>query len=156
MGCSTGGRQGLISAQRFPWDFDGIIVGAPVVSQAGTSMDFIWNLQAMADDSGRPVFTPEALEFLHEAALEAGDAEDGLADGVIGNPPGVDLDVDELTCGPRQTSGCLTPSQVEAAKKLYSGPTNSGGERLYPGAGLQPGSEPGWAGFSPARVVPLQ
>jgi len=150
MGCSTGGRQGLVSAQRFPWDFDGIIVGAPVVSQAGTSMDFIWNLQAMADDSGAPVFSMEALKLLHESALKASDADDGLTDGVIGDPRSSTFDPQALLCSAGQNSDCLTAAQVSAAEKIYMGPASSQGRKLYPGAGLKAGSEAGWSGFFPA------
>lgn len=149
MGCSTGGRQGLVAAQRFPWDFDAIIVGAPVVSQAGTSMDFMWNLRTMANEAGTAVFSGSDLERLHRAAIAAGDAIDGLEDGIIGDPRRIEFDPASLVCRTGRTSECLDQDQVEAARKMYLGPVNSLGERLYPGAGLMPGSETGWAGFSP-------
>lgn len=151
MGCSTGGRQGLVAAQRFPADFDGIIAGAPVVREYGTAMDFLWNLAAMADDEGRPLFDQQDLALLHRAALAAGDDADGLKDGVIGNPAAVEVPLDDLLCKAGSKKDCLTAAQVAAARKIYAGPTNSAGMKLYPGAGAQPGSELGWHIFSPGR-----
>jgi feruloyl esterase len=149
MGCSTGGRQGLIEAQRFPWDVDGIIVGAPVVSQAGTSLDFIWNLQTLADPNGAPVLTAADLDLLHRAAVAASDADDGLEDGVIGDPLAAAFDPQTLACREGQSSECLSASKMEAALRIYAGPTNLAGAKLYPGAGLPPGSERGWSIFLP-------
>ncbi len=149
MGCSTGGRQGLILAQRFPWHFDGIIVGAPVVSQAGTSLDFIWNLQHLSDEDGRRVLGASELELLHEAALAAADAAGVLVDGVIEDPAAVRPDPHALVCQGDRRSDCLTPAQAEAAARVYAGPHDADGKPLYPGAGLYPGSEHGWARFMP-------
>lgn len=149
MGCSTGGRQGLVAAQRFPHDFDGVIAGAPVVREYGTAMDFIWNLAAMADKDGRPVFERSHLALLHRAALEAGDLTDGLADGIVGDPAAVTPDLEKLRCKGKAGDDCLSASQIAAARKIYAGPTSSTGIKLYPGAGAQPGSELGWHIFLP-------
>lgn len=147
MGCSTGGRQALVSAQRFPWDFDGIIAGAPVISEAGTSMSFIWNLAALAPSGGRPLFTAKDLQLVHAAALAAGDLGDGIRDGVIGDPRSVKLDLTGLVCRTGRSDNCLSQKQAAAVAKVYAGPQDSKGAKLYSGGGFQPGSEMNWLNF---------
>ncbi len=149
MGCSTGGRQGLVLAQRFPWTFDGIIAGAPVVSEGGTSMNFIWNLAALSDPAGRPLFRPADLQLLHEAVIAAADMNDGVADGVIGDPRLSRFDPASLRCGTPSPERCFTAEQVEAARKVYGGPVTSRGEPTYFGGGPQHGSELNWRSFLP-------
>jgi feruloyl esterase len=149
MGCSTGGRQALVEAQRFPWDFDGIIAGAAVITEAGTAMDFLWNLTYGADANGQPLFSHADLKFLHDAELAASDKDDGLQDGIINDPRASNFDPLTLVCKAGQTANCLTAAQAEAAKKIYAGPMNSMGETLYHGGGIQPGSELNWTMFVP-------
>jgi pimeloyl-ACP methyl ester carboxylesterase len=150
MGCSTGGRQGLLAAQRFPNDFDGIIAGAPVLREGGTSMNFLWNLRTLADSAGRPVVSPEQLAELQRAATEHGDLRDGLRDGVIGGDPRrMGFDPAVLACGRSRSEHCLTPSQLDAVQRVYAGPVNSSGRALDYGGGPAPGSERAWVGFLP-------
>ena len=149
MGCSTGGRQGLVAAQRFPTDFDGIIAGAPVVSEAGTSMNFLWNLAALADEQRRPLLDADDLQRLHRAVLDASDLDDGVRDGVIGDPRRSRFDPGTLACRNGQTTGCLTAIQVAAVRKVYGGPVDSRGRPTTPAGGPQRGSEPGWGLFLP-------
>jgi hypothetical protein len=146
MGCSTGGRQGLVSAQRFPNDFDGIIAGAPVVSEAATSMSFVWTLQSLARPDGTTIFDDAALTVLHEGAVAALDAKDGLNDGVIDDPRH-GFDPVTLQCRPGIKGSCLTGEQVEAARRVYRGPTDSEGRPVTYGGGFLPGSELGWRSF---------
>lgn len=145
MGCSTGGRQGLVSAQRFPEDFDGIIAGAPVISEAGTSMSFVWTLNSLARADGSPIFDDRSLARLHRGAVAALDAADGRKDGVIGNPLAA-FDPATLGCKSK-ADDCLTAEQVEAARKVYAGPVNAKGQPVYFGGGFLPGSEMGWRAF---------
>lgn len=147
MGCSTGGRQALVSAQRFPWDFNGIIAGGAVISEAGTAMDFLWNLNRMVARSGEPLFTAEQLKTLHAAVVKANDMNDGVRDGLIGDPRRSKFDPATLQCRDGHPSDCLSAEQVDAIRKIYAGPMNSRGDKLYFGGGLQPGSELSWAGF---------
>lgn len=147
MGCSTGGRQALVSAQRFPRDFDGIIAGGAVVREAGTAMDFIWNLTRMAPQGNQPLFSQADLKLLHDAALAASDMDDGLRDGIIGNPQASEFDPLRLVCAKGQTTACLTQAQARAAKQIYGGPMNSRGEKAHWAGGLQPGSELDWSIF---------
>lgn len=142
MGCSTGGRQGLQEAQRFPWDFDGIVAGAPPVNLATLYMTFVWGIRATHDESGKPVLGAKDLKLLTDAAVAKCDLDDGLKDGIIGDPLHCNFDPAELTCGAGHQDPCLTPAQVDAAKRVYSGPLTSKGQRLSPG-GPVPGSEYG-------------
>ena len=142
-GCSTGGRQGLVEAQRFPDDFDGIVAVAPVFSQARLNVWYVWAAQATLDDPAS--YIPRSkYPLIHDAVLQACDASDGVTDGVVDDPRRCRFDPEILTCGGTDAPDCLTPSQVEAARKIYAGPTNP--RTLQPTApGLEPGSELGWA-----------
>jgi hypothetical protein len=149
-GCSTGGRQGLVSAQRFPADFDGIIAGAPVLRMPNSGLVPAWAIRALRDRDGRARVGPRQVEMLHAAVLQRCDARDGLADGIIGDPTGCDFDPALLACPSGagradDLSGCLAPPQVDAFRKVYDGPRDSGGRRLFP-AGLPLGSELDWIG----------
>lgn len=146
MGCSTGGRQGLVSAQRFPEDFDGIIAGAPVISEAGTSMSFVWTLNSLAREGGASIFDDRALATLHRGAVAALDAKDGRVDGVIDDPR-VGFDPAALQCRAGKSGDCLSAEQVRAARRVYAGPVDSTGRPVYFGGGFLPGSEPGWRAF---------
>lgn len=149
MGCSTGGRQGLVAAQRFPTDFDGIIAGAPVVSEGATSMSFLWNLRALADAERRPVLGPEQLQLVQRAVLAAHDGDDGRVDGVLDDPSRVRFDPAILQCRDGAAGNCLGAAQVEAVRRVYQGPVDSRGRHTTRGRGLQPGSEPGWTLYLP-------
>ncbi|MBL8644643.1 MAG: tannase/feruloyl esterase family alpha/beta hydrolase [Rhodospirillaceae bacterium] len=149
-GCSTGGRQGLVAAQRFPADFDGIIAGAPVASKAG-ALNFYWSGKANLTDSGRSILTPDHVYLIRAAVMKKCDAKDGLADGILEDPRECDFDPAELQCTGlgsgdliRRTD-CLTETQVEAARKIYTGPATSDGTHVTPG-GLMPGGELSWLG----------
>jgi pimeloyl-ACP methyl ester carboxylesterase len=122
MGCSTGGYQGLVAAQRFPWDFDGIIAGAPDMDEADLTMREIWAQRANLDAAGKPILDAPTRELLHRAALEKCDMDDGVKDGIIGNPVGCSSDPAKLLCNAGQSQQCLTAAQVEAAKRIYAGP----------------------------------
>ena len=143
-GCSTGGYQGMVEAQRFPWDFDGIVAIAPDMdSEADLSMRIVWKMQQLTDQGGNPIFRPADLELLHQAALKACDQSDGLKDGIIGNPVGCRFDPAVLSCREGQHAGCLTSPQVQAARNIYAGPVTAKGIRLST-RGVFPGSELDW------------
>jgi hypothetical protein len=145
-GCSTGGYQGMVEAQRFPWDFDGIVAVAPDMgSEADLSMRIVWKLQQLSDRDGHPVFRLPDLELLHDAALRACDMSDGVKDGVIGDPVGCRFDPSVLACTGGHHSECLTDQQIRAAKNIYAGPSTSTGVRIST-SGLLPGTELDWAG----------
>src|SRR5262249_25676774 len=144
-GCSDGGREGLMEAQQFPEDFDGIVAGAPAAIMASLAYHLLtWNARANLDAAGNQLLTPEKLPMLHDAVLAACDGLDGVADRLIADPRLCQFDPSTLQC-PGNADGpeCLTAAQIEAVARLYSGPVDSAGRHLYPG-GLQPGSELAW------------
>ena len=140
-GCSAGGRQAMQQAQRFPADFDGIIAGAPGLDWTGRAAAV---LRVAKELDANPAMQLGAAErqLLHDAALNSCDANDGVKDGVIDMPAQCRLDPAALQCSTGVTQACLTPSQVSAAKLIYSAATNPATGREI--AGLLPGSEPGW------------
>jgi len=135
--CSNGGRQGLIEAQRFPDDFDGIIAASPWVDQTGFTVGAIWNQKALA---AAPL-TPAKLALVGEKVMDKCDALDGLKDGLIDDPRKCDFnparDVPACSAGDDRPD-CLTAAQAEAIAKVYSGPI-SNGKPFFPG--YMPGSE---------------
>jgi hypothetical protein len=130
--CSNGGRQGLIEAQRYPEDFDGLVINAPWVSQTGFTIGALWNQKAM---SAAPL-TAAKLEALATRVMEKCDAVDGLKDGVIDDPRRCEFDAtkDMPSCG-AGTNGdaCLTAAEADAVNKVYRGPVNSKGQSIFPG-----------------------
>ena len=146
MGCSNGGRQALVLTERYPDDFDGVVAGAPAnITVPLVVFSLGWNARANTAPDGSQILTPDDLPVLHEGALEACDAADGLADGVITDPRRCDFDPGVLACpaAAPEEEGCLTEEQVEAARKIYAGATDEQGRRLYPG-GMPVGSELAW------------
>ncbi len=146
-GCSTGGREGLTLAQHYPQDFDGIIAGDPAFAGRLGAIANNWDAQQLLDDEGREVFDRQALQLLNKAVLDECDALDGLRDGILMDPRACGFDPERLRCqqGAPAAAACLSERQVQAAKNLYSGPVNSQGEALMPGAAPY-GSELSWSG----------
>ena len=135
--CSNGGRQGLIEAQRYPEDFDGIVVNAPWLDQTGFTIGAMWNQKALSE---APV-TAEKMVLVADRVMVKCDAIDGLKDGLIDDPRKCDFnpgrDVPACKKG-ADGSDCLTAAQAEAIAKVYSGPM-SNGKNIFPG--FMPGSE---------------
>jgi feruloyl esterase len=147
LGCSTGGYQGMVEAQRFPWDFDGIVSIAPdAEDEADLGMRQVWYFRNLVDKDGKPIFSPSDLQLLHNAALAKCDMTDGVKDGIVGDPVGCQFDPSVLACETGQKSGCLSVQQVDAAKKIYSGPMTSKGVRIST-RGVFPGSELDWTRY---------
>jgi hypothetical protein len=141
-GCSTGGRQGLVEAQRFPWDFDGIVAGAPAINLSATLLNIMWASLAVEDKNGKPLLTQADVQLVHDAALAKCDMDDGLKDGVISNPRVCKFDPSSLLCKAGSSNQCLSNEKVEAVSKIYSGPMTPGGKQIYPNAnGSLPGAE---------------
>jgi feruloyl esterase len=148
-GCSSGGKQGLKEAQRFPNDYDGVIAGAPANYWTHLSSSGVWIWQAN-HSGGAQVLSKEKLQVLHKAALDVCDSQDG----VIDNPQSCRFDPETLRCKGAATASYLTGAEIEAAKKIYAGPTNPRtGEQIFPG--LEPGSELGWSMYGSGADPPI-
>ncbi|MBL8269407.1 tannase/feruloyl esterase family alpha/beta hydrolase [Steroidobacter sp.] len=144
-GCSTGGREGLTEAQHYPEDFDGIIAGDPAFPGRLGAIANNWDAQKLLRDDGSEVFTPAKLAVLNAGVMKSCDKLDGLVDGILTDPRTCKFDPAKLQCKQGDGPDCLTAEQVSAAKALYSGPVNSKGEKLMPGA-TPYGSELSWSG----------
>src|SRR5579863_7173319 len=151
-GCSGGGRQAFMEAQRYPEDFEGIIAGDPGYDRAAESLQLIAAAQATHKDAAS--FIPkEKFAVLHQAALDACDALDGIKDGIINNPLRCKFDPAVTLCKGADAPDCLTAPQVAAAKKLYAPIVDSRtGKEIFPG--FEPGTELRFAGTT-AGAAPL-
>ena len=136
-GCSTGGRQGLMMAQRYPGDYDAILAGAPAIHWDRFQAYQIWPQIAMQADAGGPLSAPKR-ELATSRAVAACDAADGVTDGVIGDPrlctydPTKDTQITRSDCS--STDGtCLAPGEASALQKIWGGARNTAGQLLWPG-----------------------
>ena len=140
-GCSDGGREAMVEAQRYPRDFNGILAGAPEIIASELNGEVqAWNILSNMDASGHEILTAEKLPALH-AAVNAACAG---PQGYIVDPRTCDFDPASIQCpAGTDTNSCLTPAQVAVVTKLYQGPRDSSGQSLYPG-GEPYGSELAW------------
>jgi feruloyl esterase len=142
-GCSLGGRQGLMEAQRFPTDYDGIIAGAPANPQTRLAA---WNVHVGQAALKNPANTipPSKYPMIHRAVLNACDGLDGLKDGLISEPDRCSFDFRSLACTGEDSASCLTATQVQTARTVTNPAVHSKtGETIFPGLSL--GTELGWA-----------
>ncbi len=160
-GCSTGGRQGLMEAQRYPNDFDGIVAGAPVNYYQAMNAAGTWNLQRMFKDNfaGNLAIdsngdgqrdSVELVRILNDAVLQKCDANDGIRDGVLNNPLSCDFDprvdlADHMCPSSGNGAVCFNDAQIQTIADFYSGPYDSNGTVIYPGR--TKGSELDWIGL---------
>jgi feruloyl esterase len=152
-GCSIAGGQGVMSAHRFPEDYDGIIAGAP-----GSPLSHGWSASklrvagAVLKDPSSAI-PPDKIRIVHEAVIGACDASDGLTDGLIDDPRRCQFKPDVLLCKGPDAGACLAAAQVETVRTLFSPVTNPRtGTLIYPP--LEPGSELSWVGFAPGLREP--
>ena len=138
VGSSAGGRQAMMEAQRFPDDFDGILVGAPTLNISKIQMWGLWKAKAL---SGNGYVSPAHMPALTTAVYGRCDAINGVEDSVIDDPLACDFDPEKhLTlCDSGEGVDCFTAAQVAALSKIYDGVRNSKGELLFPGQ--SPGAE---------------
>jgi feruloyl esterase len=149
-GCSTGGRQGLMEAQRYPAEFDAIIAGAPVNNVVHLNVQSVARQVAMLREPAR-ILPPNKVKLLASAVVSACDAKDGVKDGIISDPPACRFDPTELQCKAGDGPDCLTASQVETAKQAWEPVKTKAGAVVYPGS--SPGFESGYR--MPAPGVPI-
>jgi feruloyl esterase len=143
-GCSTGGKQGLTEAQRYPEDYDGIVAGAPA--------NYITHLQAggvytswvrLKDGRDAPEYVSgEKFAVLHKAVMKECDAKDGVTDGIIGDPRVCKFDLKTVECKGADAPTCLTAAQAHTAEQVYEGAKYNDGKQIFPG--YEPGSELLW------------
>ena len=140
-GCSTGGREAMLAAQRYPAEFDGVIAGAPAMRTNYAALGTDWvnvqlNQVAPRDAKGQPV-TRDALSSPQKQAVIDGirnacDANDGVRDGLVFNTSSCRFDPKTLVCGGKNSgAGCLTAAQATAVERAFAGPRTNDGRQLY-------------------------
>ena len=135
MGCSRGGGQAMMEAQRYPDDFDGIIAGAPAYDWISTAVEGIQNTQAVYPEKlTESILTKEHIKILHQAVLKQCDLLDGVKDSIINNPSKCKFDFSVLPVCPGDIPGkeCFTKAQLNAIKTIYAG-FDIGNGYKYPG-----------------------
>jgi feruloyl esterase len=143
VGCSTGGREGMILSERYPTAFNGIVSGDPAMRTGRSNLAIAqwipvaYNQAAPKDASGNSqidkFLTDEDRRLFMDALMKQCDAKDGLADGMISDPLGCDFDPDVVACKPGQNNNCIASEKVSAIKKAFAGPRNAYGAEVYPG-----------------------
>jgi len=148
-GCSRGGGQALMEAQRYPEDFDGIVSGAPAYNWTMGLGGMTSQInQAMYPDPNNlqgAVVGPKEQELIESSILAMCDELDGIKDGILNDPRQCKFDVDTLLCKGEKTDSCLSREQLAAVKVVYDGPKDSKGNSLYYGYPFGgENSEGGW------------
>jgi feruloyl esterase len=151
-GCSNGGREALQMAQHYPYDYDGIVAGAPSMRWSELFLHLYWFTNRLyASDA---VLDGSALTLLHRNALDQCDRIDGRTDGILDDPRRCHVDLAPITCGSAASVNCLTPAQVKAAREIYDGPRDPAGRRIAWSSAM-PGSELVWDDFPGIEHYPL-
>jgi hypothetical protein len=144
-GCSDGGREALMEAQRYPADYDGILAGAPANYWTALLATAAADTQALTLDPASFI-PPAKIPAISAAVLAACDELDGVRDGILNDPRQCHFDPVTIECKPDQDPAtCLTPPQAAALKKLYAGPHDANGREVFPG--YLPGAEDGQGGW---------
>ena len=143
-GCSTGGRMGLMAAQRFPADFDGIIAGAPALDYTGlVATHGAWVTQANLRPTAARSWIAARSRIVAAAVVSACDARDGRTDGLIDDPRNCDWQPSSLACGREPAADLPDRGGDRCAREVVRGTRDASGKQLYPG-GIPRGSEPYW------------
>jgi feruloyl esterase len=151
-GCSTGGRQGLMSAQRFPEDFDAILAGAPANYHSHLHSNDLVNAVPALTTPGALV-SQAKLNMVNAAVMNACDAQDGVKDGLLTNPLACKFDVSTLACKAGDAETCLTAPQLESVKRMYAPSKFSDGKVIFPGKAM--GSEASWTAILDTQKQPI-
>ncbi len=139
-GCSNGGREGLMTAERYPEYFDGVIAGAPAFNLTHAAIAEAWNTVELASIAPKKAdgtadlsqsLTEADLKLLSSAVLDKCDALDGLKDGLIFNPEACHFDPLVLKCSAGASSGCLSAEKVSVIDSIFKGPHDSAGKAIY-------------------------
>jgi feruloyl esterase len=143
-GCSDGGREALMEAQRYPEDYDGILAGAPANNWTPLLATAAYDTQALTLDPASFI-PPAKIPTIAAAVNAACDELDGVRDGILNDPRQCHFDPTTIQCKAEDSEKCLTAAQVTALKKLYEGTLDSKGHVVYPG--YLPGAEEGQGGW---------
>lgn len=143
-GCSNGGRDALMLAQRHPGDYDAIVAGAPANDFTGLMVSFAHIGRLARTTPGSDTLSPK-LKLVHEAAIAKCDGLDGLKDGLIERPTSCRFDPAVLECKGAATASCLSKAEVGTVKAIYRGTYDGKGHEIMPG--LPVGSEYEWAAW---------
>lgn len=143
VGCSTGGREGMILSQRYPTVFNGIVSGDPAMRTGLSNLAIAqwfpvaYNSASPKDSSGKPqidkFLSGDERKLFMNSLMKQCDAKDGIADGMISDPLGCDFDPAAIACKPGQNEDCIAPEKIAAIKKAFAGPKNAYGTQVYPG-----------------------
>jgi hypothetical protein len=128
VGCSNGGRMGLIAASRFPSDFDGIVAGAPVPSWTDSAMNGLHI--ARVQKAPGAIIRPAQARLLQREVLNQCDALDGVRDGLVVDPRQCRFDYSRLACGTADAALCFSAPQLTALRQITAGPQDSSGRRV--------------------------
>jgi feruloyl esterase len=159
-GCSTGGHQALMEAQRYPTDYDGIVAGDPGNDRIRLNAGFLWSWLAANKDAASPL-PASKLAMINRAVIDACDGLDGVKDGLLGDPRSCRFDPGTLLCKGADEPTCLTAPQVTAVRSIYEGARNPRtSQQIFPGwvrGSEAPGGRGGWSAYfvgqrEPARV----
>lgn len=159
MGCSTGGREAMMAAQRLPLEFDGVVAGNPSFNLTRIAANQVFSLQTVTriaprDAQGVPMlhaaFTDAQLRAVADTVLQRCDALDGLRDGMVNDSSACDFDPRQMVCGTGNapTGACLTATQADGLRTIFGGARNSRDEKLYGSFTWDTGiAEPAWRGM---------
>jgi hypothetical protein len=150
-GCSTGGQQAIMTAQRYPNDYNGILSGDPAANRTHVHTAIVWNYKAM-HATPSSLFTSDQVQAVTNAVLAACTVKSGglASDPFLTDARQCDWDPAALACGTAPTATCLSPDQVQAARAIYSGATDPAtGHLIFPGSVKGGESDPqfGWFGI---------
>ena len=144
-GCSTGGRQAMVEAQRFPDDFNGIVGGAPPYDEIGDTPYFLsWGARANIDAAGKPILDAVKLPMIHAAVMRSCGGKGADDKGFLQNPEACHWDSSAIECVPgASVATCLTRAEADVVRKIYAGATNAKGRKLYFGMSRGVGAQLG-------------
>jgi feruloyl esterase len=143
--CSDGGREALMEAQRFPYDYDGILAGAPAYYWTNMVAGGMQKVQRITH-SPNTYIPPAKIPAIAAAVNAACDAADGVKDGIVNDPRHCNFKPESLLCKSTESDTCLTQPQVDSLKTIYAPVLNASGKQIYPGT--LPGGEDGPGGWA--------
>ncbi len=152
LGCSDAGRQGLVEAQKYPLDYDGVVAGAPPIHYVENELTRLWMATALIGPDGKTLFPTAAgrrflqpdLQLLRKFVSESCAPKAKAGGGPLRDPRACTLNLDPLQCKSQKTADCLTSDQLAAVRKVFAGPTDDQGRPIY-FLHAPPGSEGNWA-----------